>query len=83
MKITNICKNIQLINIRSVNNLTREEVCSLLVSMAALNCPNSTLLEDVFAFIRKNMDKFNINLLVQIMTVGKYFFKYDKNEGIY
>jgi hypothetical protein len=60
-----------------------DEICSILVSMSVLKVDHSKILDDAIKQLTPNLHKLNNNNLIQLLSAGKYIFKYKKHSGIF
>ena len=62
-------------------NMTVEEVCSLLVCFSVLDLEPNSIYNDLCNNVKNNIAKFNNNLLLQLLSCGKYLFNTKKHSG--
>jgi hypothetical protein len=66
-----------------VKNMTHEEVCSMLVCFSVLDLEPNSIYNDLANYVKNNINKFNNNLLLQLLSCGKYLFNTKKHSGIF
>jgi hypothetical protein len=61
--------------------MTPEEVSSMLVCFSVLDLEPNSIYNDLCNYIKNNIGKFNNNLLIQLLSCGKYLFNTKKHSG--
>jgi hypothetical protein len=65
----------------NARHMTPEEVSSIMVCFSVLDLEPNIIYSDLCNYLKNNIDKFNKNLLLQLLSCGKYLFNTKKNSG--
>lgn len=67
----------------NARNMTLDEVCSMLVCFSVMDLEPNTIYDDLCKFVKANINKFDSNHLVQLISCGKYLFNTKKHNDLY
>lgn len=69
-------------NYLNARYMTPEEVSSIMVCFSILDLEPNSIYNDLCNYVKNNIDKFDKNLLIQLLSCGKYLFNTKKHSGI-